>query len=66
MFQKEEMRITLMGNDIKIKVDLPDVVNKTLEKPAETLGDKISDLLEIIFGGITYTKEKLHIRTSYK
>lgn len=53
------MRIILMGNDIKIKVDLPDVVNKTLEKPAETLGDKISDLLEIIFGGITYTKEKL-------
>ena len=41
-----------MGNDIKIKVDLPDVVNKTLEKPAETLGDKISDLLEIIFGKI--------------
>lgn len=48
-----------MDNEVKIKVELPEVVNKSLEKPAETLGDKISDLLEIIFGGVTYTKEKL-------
>lgn len=48
-----------MGNDMKIKVELPELVNKTFEKPATTLGDKLSDLIEIIFGGITYSKEML-------
>lgn len=48
-----------MSDDVKIKVEFPELVNKTLEKPAATLGDKISDLLEIVFGGITYSKEKL-------
>lgn len=51
--------VKAMDNEVKIKVELPEVVNKSLEKPAVTLGDKISDLLEIIFGGVTYTKEKL-------
>ena len=48
-----------MGEKTAIKVELPEVVNKVLEKPATTLGEKISDLLEIIFGGITYKKQEL-------
>lgn len=47
---------------LEVKVELPEIVNKTLEKPAEALGDKISDLIEIIFGGITYKKEKMAIK----
>lgn len=52
----------MMNKDVKIHVELPDVVNKTLEKPATTMGEKLSDLIEIIFGGITYTKEKLSLK----
>lgn len=48
--------------DINLKIELPKVVNKTLEKPASTLGDKISDLLEIIFGNITYKKNELEYK----
>lgn len=46
-----------MSNEVKI--ELPEVVNKALDKPATTLGEKISDLIEIIFGGITYKKQEL-------
>ena len=51
-----------MGNKTEIKIELPEAVNKVLDKPATTLGEKISDLLEIIFGGITYSKEKLEYK----
>jgi hypothetical protein len=43
---------------IGIKVELPEIVNKALEKPATILGEKLSDLIEIIFGGITYKKQE--------
>lgn len=46
-------------NNIKVKIELPEIVNKALEKPVATLGEKISDLIEIIFGGITYKKQEL-------
>lgn len=42
-----------------IKIELPELVNKALEKPALTIGEKISDLIEIVFGGITYKKQEL-------
>ena len=42
-----------------VKLEFPEVVNKVLEKPASTIGEKISDLIEIIFGGITYKKQEL-------
>ena len=42
-----------------VKLEFPEVVNKALEKPASTIGEKISDLIEIIFGGITYKKQEL-------
>lgn len=45
-----------------MKVELPEVVNKTLEKPAQTLGEKLSDLLEIILGGITYKRKELSLK----
>ena len=41
-----------------IKIELPELVNKALEKPALTIGEKISDLIEIVFGGITYKKQE--------
>lgn len=53
-----------MENTSGIKIELPETVNKMLDKPATTLGEKISDLLEIIFGGVTYTKEKLAYKRS--
>lgn len=53
-----------MGSKTEIKIELPEAVNKVLDKPATTLGEKISDLLEIIFGGITYSKEKLEYKRS--
>lgn len=33
-----------MGDNVKIKVELPELVNKALGKPVETLEDKLSDL----------------------
>lgn len=53
-----------MSNDNKmtIKVELPEAVNAIVKKPAETLGDKLGDLMEIIFGGITYKKEKIMLK----
>lgn len=47
---------------IEIKPELPQSVNNLIEKPAATLGEKISDLLEIIFGGITYHRKKLEAK----
>lgn len=48
-----------MDNKAEIKIELPEIINTTLNKPANTLGEKLSDLLEIIFGGITYKKKEL-------
>jgi len=51
-----------MNDKVELKVELPNVINKTLEKPATTLGEKLSDLLEIIFGGITYKKREMEYK----
>lgn len=48
--------------NVTLKVELPEAVNGIIKKPSETLGDKLSDLIEIIFGGITYKKEKIMLK----
>lgn len=50
---------------ITLKVELPEAVNSIIKKPSETLGDKLSDLIEIIFGGITYKKDKIMLKREH-
>jgi hypothetical protein len=53
------------NKEIKIRVDVPELINSVLDQPAKTMGSMIADLLEIIFGGISYKKKELELKREH-